>query len=612
MICAPRHVRCAFVALIVLLGVHHRAPAAPPTTSRPLDLSTPAAALQSVKTAILSGDPRAIAQTIRLPASLQPDEIPLYCERLTLSAKITLELQKRVSHDWIVRILRIVELPTLPVIDLDKAEWHDALAGTNGFGKPLPPQGFCSIPGGWFFPLRRFPAGWMLDTYAGGSTGLAMTLEDAPWRNAMMRRVLADLRADKLHTGDDVINALTLHAKPVQPTTSTTDRSTPDGVLAAYDAAIRRGDAATAADCMIFLHEKDGGARRRKDAESRVMEYKLARALRDKFGMEQGERLIHSGRLLSTEHALRFTNVAWAIDGDVARGVYDPPAYRTYPRMVRSNGIWRLQLPPVDEHLTPEQTVAMLKEQHDMDAIVAREQHLLAHLDEYPTPGAVNSYLNKDPAANTADIAKDAKEATEQLNDFRRRLATQPTQSAKDRARADVSTMIVKSNIAFVTGHFDEAASYYYAAGDVDGAYCKARERRAAATTQLMSALENEVGGNGEMLAGDFTLINAADTAADIAEFDWDFHDDFITLKRPADYEHPIWLPQFRRVNGQWKIDVTDEVAGDPKSAAARADADTKAIDAIIAQLKSGKFTSELQVRNALKAADVKGTGKRE
>ena len=61
-------------------------------------------------------------------------------------------------------------------------------------------------------------------------------------------------------------------------------------------------------------------------------------------------------------------------------------------------------------------------------------------------------------------------------------------------------------------------------------------------------------------------------------------------------------MPALRKVGGEWKIDVSDETAGDPAAAANRAEGEAKAIEQIAEQVKMLKLKTYDQVSAALMA----------
>ena len=65
-----------------------------------------------------------------------------------------------------------------------------------------------------------------------------------------------------------------------------------------------------------------------------------------------------------------------------------------------------------------------------------------------------------------------------------------------------------------------------------------------------------------------------------------------------------------RKIGGVWKIDVTEETAGNSKQATSRALAETEKIEQITQQVKQLKIKSLEELKAALSKSGIKGAGK--
>src|SRR5205814_2230501 len=96
--------------------------------------------------------------------------------------------------------------------------------------------------GNWVV-MARTAGGWKLDRSGGLGALVAMHLEDAPWRNAVVEGVIDGVKSGRLNSAESVVDALILHAPATRPDTKP-DRSTPEGAIVALFNAMENCDAA--------------------------------------------------------------------------------------------------------------------------------------------------------------------------------------------------------------------------------------------------------------------------------------------------------------------------------------------------------------------------------
>jgi hypothetical protein len=296
------------------------------------------------------------------------------------------------------------------------------------------------------------------------------------------------------------------------------------------------------------------------------------------------------------------------IDGDVARAALDQDRYgHRYDvalRMIRRGGIWRIELAPRD---------LLSARPSGSDAERARrENDVIAHLDRYRTPGSVLEVLDPvragEPKVNRNETVR---QANQQIDEARKRLATQPASNPREKFDQEMQVTLLKLTAALVAGDAPAAAKFYLADGDDDQSYALAREQRALAVHRLSEAADKEIDSGAERIIHEMQLIDVADDLYGLAMIEWTVQGDKAVGKNPQGIgDESFWVPKLRRVGGVWKIDVTDEVNGNPKQAVQRAKEETRLIEQLTDEVNKLKFSNLEQLKAALIKSGVKGPAK--
>jgi hypothetical protein len=596
-----------------LAGDTSAAPARAPATDR-AGLNV---ALGDILDAVARGDEAAVADLMLMPVKLSRQQSLLYARRLILGSQLQWLMSQKFGAQATRPVMLRGQLEFIPRLDPAALKWdadrpspQSVAVGSLevAIGRPA------DRSGNWIV-MARTATGWKLDRSGGAGALVAMHLEDAPWRNAVVRRVIDAVKSGKLSSAEAVADALTLHAPATRPDAQKADRSTPEGAIVALFDAMENGDAATVADSFQYMRESDNGATRRQFAERAVADRKLAKALVAKFGPEQGERLEADCGLRAMWLDI-YRQVPWVVDGDVARAAIDQDRYgHRYDvgmRMIRGGGVWRIQYPPADlvEWRRPK-----TEDEKKLDGWIAerarRENDVLAHLDQYPTPGSVLEVLQYARVEERqSDGEKRTKEVDQQVRDARKQLATRPAATTEEAFDQQMGMTILELSAALVHQDAAAAAKFYVADGD-DGDYALARETRALAIHQLVEAADKQIDSGAERLIHELQLLDVADDLYGLAMIEWKVQGERAVGAKPEGVgEEAFWLPTLRKVGGAWKIDVTKETGGDPKQAARRAHEETVKIQQIIQQVKELKFKKLDQLKGALVGAGIKGANK--
>jgi hypothetical protein len=599
------------IRLVLFLAL--QTPSIAQTTAPSLqDHTSPAAVYQTLLNAIDHDDLEMVAHSVLYPLALAGAEGRLMAERLVVGSKLTWAIADKFGDDASVRAHRYAELASVP---------RENIAALTFEVEQHPPAGIAAMmrvkdAPGRYFAMVRMHNDWKLDRSHQSIGELGVIIEDAPWRNAILHRVLDDLKAGKISDEDALHAALVPAITQMPTTTSPTDRSIPSNVPWAIQIAIESGDEAEVADCYTQLGV-DPTNEIRSQAHLMVATRKLDRALHEKFGPAIGDRITATCGLKNNNITEYYANVKWAIDGEVARGIRDEYRLDSLMRMRRRAGKWRIELPP-DRSADAIFPYERQHQQDIADLFASRRKKIddvLDHLDKYSDPGSVLDVL--DPArSEEASVDPKTQAAKEQAR--RDELAAQLKQqqaefaanraslSAQEEAETELSFSLIQG-FYLSTG----APTVYFVQGDPDGAYLRARRHRLQATRALIHAVDREVSSDAEHLAFEFTLTDAADDPQAIAEIEWTFNGDTATGKPPEGVRsEPFWTPRLRKISNEWKVDLTDETDGNPAIAAARAETEAQAIERITAQVGALKFQTLDQVQAALKSANVRGTGK--
>ncbi len=544
------------------------------------------ATVQQLLDALADGDEATVANLSLLPFPISRDESLGYARRLILSSRLDWLLVDRFGEKRARSILAPARLEHVAWIDPEEMTWQSLRLQPRATSTGATEKMLGHGPGldARYLIMYRTPQGWKLNRETEMPALVMLDLDDVQWRCKVLTHVLQGIHSDRLQTPRQITDALLPHAPATRPTTKPFDRSTPEGALATLFAALDAGDAKGVADSLQYPRQEQSSAKnRRVFAERLVADRALVKALEVKFEPEQSARIIRESSL-APKFLERYTQAAWAVDGDVARAVFPQPYYNIGMRMIRRDRVWRIcWMPPTDD------------DQNRELARTKREQAVLRDLDKYSTPGAVLRALNE-TVAEQPGREQSLKTLRQQLADAERAAATQPARSADEQFHRELGMLYGHLAEALLSENPQEAAKHYYAAGD-DGSYCVARERRALAAHDLLDAAGAEIGAGPSV-----TLLNSSDDLYGLIMIDW---------KVTADVAKPNGAtggsPILRKIDGMWRIDVTCETNADPKEAAREVEDDARKIAALTARVKKGEFKSAETFHQAVEAMEIKG-----
>jgi hypothetical protein len=457
--------------------------------------------------------------------------------------------------------------------------------------------------------MARTNDGYKLDRTHEIAALVLLNVEDAPWRNAVVSHVVDDVKSGKLSDAAAVSDALQLHAPASHPSTVPADRSSPEGALFVLWDAVERGDEALIVDSFYFLREGDGGAARRHLAGRLVADHALAKALLAKFGAEQGRRLIQECGLTYAHGSLDMHRRArWVVEDDVARAVMPYGRYDVAVRMVRASGAWRIEWVAENIGWQPDKTDDDKERDRWEQSRPQREMDVLKHLDRYPSPRSILTALSENYARQKQpDQEISAKEMDRRIAEARRQIATHPATSTRQAFEYEFGISMLQFSAAALRGDAKSASKYYFADGD-DGAYALARVRRRLAIDELYEAVGKEIGG--DAFQARYGLTDVADDLYGLAMLNWEVQGD--RARGWLNEQHDGTVPEasLRKQDGMWKIDVSDETNGDPKSAATRAQEETRKLQQLTEDVKRLNFKNAEEFKKALQESGVKGAGR--
>jgi hypothetical protein len=181
--------------------------------------------------------------------------------------------------------------------------------------------------------------------------------------------------------------------------------------------------------------------------------------------------------------------------------------------------------------------------------------------------------------------------------------------SPAERTQAGITFSIFKQ--AYVLGTKGPPAELYFSQGDHSDDYAHARSHRLNAWKALVDIVNHKVDGGAVNLEYEFTMKNAADDFMLFPMSQWTINGDIATAPPPENNDpKTFWMPKLRKIGNDWRIDVTDETDGDPDADAKRAEREVISLESITQQVNSLKLKTLDDVRAALRAADIHGTGK--
>jgi hypothetical protein len=540
-----------------------------------------------------------VGKLLELPLKLEGEELALFARRYILGSRVFALLEEKFGERDAQRVMRLSRLDYLPRLDADRLHWrtHEVRARPNARARegaigtsPDSPRRIVR--------MVNTESGWKVNLDHGAPAILVLDVQDAPWRIRVMQKVIDELKAGMIATIDQAIDRLVPLA-PDQAPVITADRSTPAGAVLAAAEALDKGDVTTLADSFEMMGGDDAGVLRAM-AEQAVLERKVEHLVRARFPPEQAERIVRDASL-RRGLLVMYQNVdGWVEDGDVARAALKERWYDVVRRMVRRDGVWRIEWPPRSTIASLNDPAEERKQQARMGAL----QEVLDHPERFATPGALLDALdeNRREAAQEVDPAAEARLQIEQM---RKEMANNPPRTPQEAEEQALGLAILELGAAVAAKDAHAAARYYFAAGD-DGSYALARERRVLAAMEFSAAASKELGNDAGSLLTEFGLISAADDLYGLLMSEPKIQGDDRAIPRVEQGEDG-WMPVFRKSAGQWKIDVTEETGGNPQAAAKRAEDEAKKLAELTAQVKAGKFSTVDQLRKAMKDAGITG-----
>lgn len=620
--CSLSH-RLALGFAVLLMIVSPLGLLAQPTTATTgraiVDRSTPTAGYQALIDAIDREDVDGVIASMLDPQDLTPQERRLMAQRLIVGSKLSWVARERWGRQGVQDVMRAANVPFFFKAEPARMSFRMVDGPPASRTPGATAAALLNIQDGPGGVMTCLDGQWRCDKSGGSAAELTLTLKDAPWRIAMLRRALDDFNAGKIKDEKALIGAMVPPITPPHPTTNPVDRSNPEDVPAAMQAALDACDADALVDCFTPDDPQDPQGPR-ASAQYNIARRKLDLALHQRFGQEQGDRLVSECVLDTKQAVMRFPNVQWSIDGDVARGIRDGVRYDPNLRMVRRDGKWRIEWPKPERRQRPTTEMAQMMKQRGMDLADRTRliNDILEHPEKYPDPGSIVDQLS---IANGPDRRQDEVAARSRLAEEKQHLEQQARELAEtadklppdERTEREIGLSLGRQLLAAESDPAGAAlAAMYFTEGDANGAYARARARRVRATHNLMQAVGRQIGLNGEGLPRQFTLLDAADDWMMLSAVQWKAVQGGTAIGLLPEHirDEQVWLPSLRKVGDEWKLDVSDETLGDPAAAAKRVEAEAKVIEHITEQVKTLKFKTYDQVIAALKAADVRGTGK--
>ena len=178
-----------------------------------------------------------------------------------------------------------------------------------------------------------------------------------------------------------------------------------------------------------------------------------------------------------------------------------------------------------------------------------------------------------------------------------------------ERTQMEITLSFLKQ--AYVLGAKGPPAELDFAQGDHSDDYIRARFHRLRAWKTLVDIANHKLDGGAANLEYQFTMKNAADDFMLVPMSQWTINGAVATAPPPENNDpKTFWMPKLRKFGNDWKIDVTDETDGDPAAAAKRAEREALTLESISTEVNNLKLKTLDDVRAAIRAADIRGTGK--
>src|SRR5439155_23318119 len=177
------------------------------------------AALRDILDALARGDEAAVADSMLMPVKLSRQQSLLYARRLILGSQLQWLLTEKFGAKTTRPVMVQGQLDFVPRLDPTASKWDAirALPQSAAVGSLEVAIGNPADRSGGWIVMARTATGWKLDRSTAPGALVAMHLEDAPWRNAVVRRVIDAVKAGKLKSADAVGDALILQAPSSRP-----------------------------------------------------------------------------------------------------------------------------------------------------------------------------------------------------------------------------------------------------------------------------------------------------------------------------------------------------------------------------------------------------------
>lgn len=596
--------RTIFAALLLCSPLLLRAapPESPAGPSHPApDRSTPTAALRTLIAAIESSDLDAFQDSVALPAGLDAPTRRAFIEQLFLATQLEWWMEQHLPNDQAFGILNDAGYRYFRRVDPDQVQWRQAakkpaaedqpatrMYGTSGLGPTVRHISMVLQQDQW---KAQGPSGT-------ADSPVLVPMQNIPERTQLLRQTMADCASGKLATFAQIRTALS--TPPVTAATTLPAGVPGTELLKPLLNAIEQGNH-HAVESALLIHD-DSGETPRFLADRLILSKKIESAIRARFPTEQGNTLAETFGLKNSI-LRRYLIAVWTVDGNTARVDFRPPdqRYDAATLLTKIDGLWCLEF----------RTLPIPKPKNAEKIYLKELRKILANIPSYATVGdlreAINAARTPDPRT-TSRPAKltPAEELERTLAALRQAEAQIPPGPQNEPDRIRLATLFACAHATLGTAQ--DAARFYYAAGD-DGSYTVARLQRFQAGRDLELAAYKQLDVSG--LSDSLGLANEADDSFTFRMLSWTVTGDTATPNPlGGDNLSRIWLPKMKKVAGQWRIDVSEEIATTPQHEAARAAAEAVAIQTITTQLNSGQFQTIQSLRTALTNANIKGNTK--
>ncbi len=591
------------------------------TTSVVIDRSTPAAGYQVFLDAVDRNDVDTVADSLFLPFEISAEDRKIDARRWIVATRLAWAIDAKFGSRARTMIAAYAGFSDVPRLKAPKFVRDDERQ-LHGVKTTYPPNhrhtAMADEPNVGHVPMVLADGtNWKLNRGLANPRDVAFAIEDTPARIKLYEFVIEDLNAGHFAGEADVLAALIPPATAPVAGSAASDRKNPEDVNTVAIAAIDAGDLNTLLDC----YTRDDGqisASIRMWAELMIDSVKLNKSLHDRFGKEQGDRLAKECMLtrLTGAEGIVPSNLKWIVDGDVAHALRGNRRENIF-RMLRRDGKWRIEQPPARFEKIAEQRfgrddIFMTK--------LAKMKEILAHPEKYPDPGsvfdAIGFHPNEDMRPNSPEHEA---AATQQAAETRDAIARNEKDLAEQRVKLPADEVVKReiglslSKQIYKDGKpaTEPVETMYFVDGRGGSDYVHARFDRVRACNELAVAMSRQIGSGADGVLHQFDITNSSDDMmmlgmSGIAIVSPD-RANFV----PEDKSQAgQWEVPLRKVNGEWRIDLSDETANNPTASAIRAESEATAIRHIIDEVNQRHLTTADAVAAELRVAGVKGTGK--